>query len=253
MKPVVLLYTIFAAAALIVGVAVPLTMHHSGSNAIPGWEGLVSPGPVSKAHQFIASQCETCHKPFSGVVSNNCVTCHSLASFADKQSTRFHVAATQCTSCHVEHGERPHMTMMDHGALTRTEFWSDTVAKLQAVGIVGASSMPVGHLPVGNSAQRLNCASCHSNVDPHRARFGPDCATCHATNTWLISSFEHPADQTSTDCNECHKAPPSHYMMHFKMISQHVAHQDAPVEHCYACHTTDAWNNIRGYGWYKHH
>lgn len=104
-------------------------------------------------------------------------------------------------------------------ALTRTEFWSDTVAKLQAVGIVGASSMPVGHLPVGNSAQRLNCASCHSNVDPHRARFGPDCATCHATNTWLISSFEHPADQTSTDCNECHKAPPSHYMMHFKMIS----------------------------------
>ena len=260
MKPAVILYTVFALAALIVGLVVPLAAHRSGSNAVPGWEGLVNPGPISKAHQFIAGQCETCHRPFTGVVTNNCVTCHSLASFADKQSTRFHVAATQCTSCHVEHGERPHMTVMDHSALTRADFWSDTVAQLRSAGLVGASPIPgsAAAIPTDHRLDRdavlhLNCASCHPNVDPHRARFGPDCASCHSTKTWLIAAFEHPADQISTDCNACHKAPPSHYMMHFKMISQHVAHQDAPVEHCYACHTTDAWNNIRGYGWYKHH
>ncbi|WP_241527173.1 hypothetical protein [Sphingomonas turrisvirgatae] len=47
--------------------------------------------------------------------------------------------------------------------------------------------------------------------------------------------------------------PPSHNMMHFEMVSQRVAGKRARVEQCYACHTTDAWNNIRGVGWYVHH
>ena len=50
------------------------------------------------------------------------------------------------------------------------------------------------------------------------------------------------------------QAPPSHYMMHFEMVSEKVAGQEhARVEQCYLCHQTDAWNNIRGVGWYKHH
>ena len=42
-------------------------------------------------------------------------------------------------------------------------------------------------------------------------------------------------------------------MMHFSMVSQSIAGRKARVEQCYACHATDAWNNIRGRGYYKHH
>ena len=43
-------------------------------------------------------------------------------------------------------------------------------------------------------------------------------------------------------------------MGHFQMVSQVVARRpDTPVEQCYSCHQTTAWNDIVGVGWYKHH
>jgi hypothetical protein len=99
---------------------------------------------------------------------------------------------------------------------------------------------------------RLDCAGCHAARDPHQRRFGEACASCHAVETCEIASFQHPSPD-SRQCVECHRAPPSHYMMHFRMVSQRVAHRQAPVEQCYACHTTDGWNNIRRVGIYDHH
>ena len=54
-------------------------------------------------------------------------------------------------------------------------------------------------------------------------------------------------------CAECHKAPPSHFMEHFSMVSQRAAGSKARVDQCYACHATDSFNNIRKRGWYDHH
>lgn len=61
----------------------------------------------------------------------------------------------------------------------------------------------------------LGCASCHSDREPHRALFGGDYAGCHETTKWRIVGCLHPSP-TSRDCAQCHQAPPSHYMMHFK-------------------------------------
>ncbi len=99
----------------------------------------------------------------------------------------------------------------------------------------------------------LNCVSCHANQDRHRSLFGSDCSTCHDTIKWSIASFRHPLP-ASRDCSQCHQAPPSHYMMHFKMISEKVAGvENAQVTQCYICHQTTTWNDIKGVGWYKHH
>ena len=49
-------------------------------------------------------------------------------------------------------------------------------------------------------------------------------------------------------------APPSHYMMHFRMVSMTVAHvKKADVHPCFLCHHTTTWNDINGVGFYKHH
>jgi hypothetical protein len=102
-------------------------------------------------------------------------------------------------------------------------------------------------------SEKLDCFSCHSNRSPHRDLFGQECAACHTTATWRIAGFKHPSP-SSTECAQCHQAPPSHYMGHFHMVSKMVARQEhARVDQCYLCHQTDAWNDIRGVGWYKHH
>lgn len=79
----------------------------------------------------------------------------------------------------------------------------------------------------------LDCASCHSNDDRHQSLLGSDCTQCHATDRWTIPEYKHPSPQ-STDCSQkCHQAPPSHYMIHFKLISARVAGKPlARVDQC---------------------
>ena len=94
---------------------------------------------------------------------------------------------------------------------------------------------------------------CHATRDKHQGYFGQDCASCHVVKTWKIEGYLHPSPR-STNCTQCHKAPPSHYMMHFSMMDKTIAGQGkARVEQCFACHQTDSFNNIKGVGWVKMH
>jgi hypothetical protein len=117
---------------------------------------------------------------------------------------------------------------------------------------------PAGHGSEGHSSLTpqeavLNCAACHSNQDRHVKLFGQDCAQCHGTTKWTIAEFRHPSPK-SMDCVQCHQAPPSHYMMHFTMVSMKTAGvEKAEVNQCFLCHQTTSWNDIKGVGLYKHH
>ena len=254
-----LLYGVTILAVLIAGLVIPYLMHRSGTSAVPGWAGLVMPGAVSPKHTFIASQCESCHTPHVGVEAKTCIACHANApAILTKQSTRFHATIGECRGCHVEHEGATRPITMDHTVLALVG--SEKALK----GNGGATPRPTDELmrfaeALGlrpdrrNGLSQLNCADCHSNKDPHIGLFGSECASCHDVTRWSVTGFRHPSP-ASTDCAQCHQAPPSHYMGHFQMVSQKVARQEhASVEQCYLCHTTDAWNSIRGVGWYKHH
>lgn len=200
-------------------------------------ERMVSPGPLSPAHQALAADCRACHTPIAGVEGKTCIACHVGTDFGGKQSTAFHRNARECASCHVEHtGSRP--TVMNHQALLDPAIWNGPVK--------AAASQ------ASNSSASLACASCHSFRDAHQGVFGTNCASCHSTSTWQVEGYRHPS-VNSRECAQCHRAPPSHYMEHFRMVSQPGAHEKARVEQCYACHTTDSFNNIRRRGWYDHH
>lgn len=251
-----LLYAGFITALVLVAVVIPLMVHKGGSGAVGGWRGMVNPGPISRAHQQFADQCETCHTPHQGVEAATCMSCHANTDFGSKQSTRFHAEVTQCTSCHVEHEGDRGIVRMDHQALLRA--WVD-MDRESPSGPDGGEppariSTPsfVGGMRAQDPLGVLNCASCHAYRDPHEGRFGSECSSCHTVESWSIPSFRHPS-VSSTQCSQCHQAPPSHYMGHFEMVSRRVAGNRAEVEQCGACHTTDSWNNIRGVGFYDHH
>lgn len=246
---------------LAVAVLVPVVISRSGTSVLPIWVSAASPGPLSSAHAFLGEQCETCHTPNRGIEAASCITCHAPDALAlAKQSTAFHATIDTCASCHVEHqGTKARPIRMDH--LTLIEAGLRAAQVDNSKGKPEVSGMAALRRTLADFAgkepskigQALDCASCHSVRDKHRALFGQQCADCHTNETWRIEGFLHPSPKTP-DCNQCHQAPPSHFMMHFVMMDQKITGQSsARVEQCYLCHQTDSFNNIKGVGWFKVH
>ncbi len=99
----------------------------------------------------------------------------------------------------------------------------------------------------------LQCATCHAERDAHRGMFGSDCGACHGASGWVIPEYRHPSN-ASTDCAQCHRAPPCHLTSHFTRVCGPVAGKpNAEVRDCHSCHQVTAWNNIKGFGWYQSH
>lgn len=225
-----------------------------------------SPGPLSGSHAFLAKDCHACHAPNGGVPAASCIACHANnKTLLQNPPTAFHANLKSCVQCHVEHqGGNRAPSQMNHAALA--DMGMDELARNGVLGAArrdhiaawvgqhsGHAALPPGHPTVTPQEAALNCFSCHATQDRHREKFGKSCIECHTTTEWNIPAFKHPSP-TSTSCNQCHTAPPSHYMMHFKMVSQKVAGQEsAAVRECYKCHQTTSWNDIKGKGWYKHH
>ncbi len=214
---------------------------HSVATFPQMWSRFVSPGKLSTAHAALATNCDACHAPYSGPARERCVICHAAPTqILQKQNSAFHSSINSCVGCHVEHqGDGVLVTEMDHARIDPQMFPQKT---------------PPAVLSNNNAPEdALNCNACHSNEDRHRGLFGADCRECHSTTNWTIAAFRHPSP-LSHECAQCHTAPPSHYMMHFQMISEKVAGvEHAQVRECYQCHLTTSWNDIKGVGWYKHH
>jgi hypothetical protein len=240
-KRLSIIYAVVVGLALAAAVGVPLLLHFKGSESVVGWQAMVSPGPLSRGHAELENNCKACHTPHKGVEAKNCLTCHAGENFADQQAVQFHAEAKQCTGCHVEHEGGKAIVRMDHDLLLKHQLW--------AGGSTWSGAATV-HRSIPEKA--LNCASCHSNRDPHAGLFGKTCSSCHSVESWAVAEFRHPPP-ASRECSQCHKPPPSHLMEHFRMVSQAQARSKARVDQCFSCHTTDSWNNIRGKGFYDHH
>lgn len=226
---------------------------------------MASPGALSAGHAFLEHQCSACHTPVVGVETSACVVCHANnAELLGRQPTSFHADVDTCVPCHLEHDGPGVLTRpMDHAALVEIGIEQlssapgpDDEGALLAARVrrwlvdMDVSSESAG---AGSAWQVLECTTCHGNDDRHFGLFGSSCSDCHTDQTWSLPRFRHPS-QTSRDCSQCHQAPPSHYMGHFRMISQRVADRgDARVDQCYQCHQTTTWIDIQRVGTYQHH
>lgn len=231
-----------------------------GQSLTKTWERMALPGELSAPHAFLGKNCTACHTPGKGVEAKNCIVCHAdNLALLQRQPSAFHSDIRACSACHLEHqGRVQRTTKMDHGALARIGLQQVRDAsggghQIDSEIAAWFSREPplLSHLKPGETS--LNCATCHQTKDRHVGLFGNDCAQCHTTEKWTLPDFRHPSS-ASQSCAQCHQAPPSHYMMHFKMISMTVAHMDkAEVNQCFLCHQTTSWNDIKGTGYYKHH
>ena len=254
------------ALALVAGAAVAVALMVRGGRIsidTSTYQQHVSPGRLSTAHASLATTCAACHTPVRSAEAVKCIACHANnTALIQRQPTAFHATIDTCSNCHAEHrGSTVRPVAMDHVTLAnlgletiRRDVENRSNRRLLAwLRQHEAGAAESTHPRVTSTEAALNCATCHSTKDRHQKLFGEDCASCHATASWTISDFSHPSPR-STDCVQCHGAPPSHYMMHFQMVSQAVARvPDARVDQCFRCHHTTSWNDIKGIGWYKHH
>lgn len=256
-------------AAVVTAASLAVAHFKPASSAL---QQFVSPGPLSPKHAYLADRCESCHETSVGVTAAKCTACHANAErLLGRQPTAFHASIRECRTCHVEHqGTNIRPIAMDHVELAK--IGARTLARASRTDAGSAATLKSletwlriripGQLDESSAREALNCAGCHSTKDRHLGLFGIDCAQCHATTSWRIAEFQHPSP-SSFDCAQCHQAPPSHYMMHFDMISKKIAGQEdaqvagccgpTQVTQCYRCHQTTSWNDIRGVGYYKHH
>lgn len=230
---------------------------------------LASPGSLTGPHAFLAHRCESCHQPYVGVTATACIVCHANEQeLLARQPTAFHADVGDCVPCHLEHdGIGQLLAPMDHSQLAeiglrqlstqtgpddegrlagaRIEHWLEGGTRAHELELVNQTLLP--------EELALDCSTCHQNDDRHFNLFGSSCSDCHGTAAWSLPEFRHPTS-ASRDCAQCHQAPPSHYMGHFRMISQGVAGQhDARVDQCFECHQTTSWIDIRRVGMYQHH
>lgn len=227
----------------------------SGVLSTTAWQRMALPGELSQAHAFLEHNCAACHTAVEGVKASNCIVCHANnESLLQRQPTSFHASISSCKECHLEHQGRGNLaTNMDHVVLAEIGLRQLKDDDVDSELLTWSKLWVPPHAHITPEETVLNCATCHSNDDRHFQLFGQDCAQCHATDRWTIAEFRHPSP-SSMDCVQCHQAPPSHYMMHFKMISMTTAGvEKAEVNQCFLCHQTTSWNDIKGVGFYKHH
>lgn len=230
------------------------------------WHAFVQPGPLSSAHGFLSENCSSCHAPVEGVQAARCISCHANeTALLQRQPTAFHASIETCVECHSEHaGDVSLRSTMDHEALATIGLrllenapkgsdarllYSHLFAHVSA-GDAGADASSTSDT---QKELLLDCFGCHQSRDRHVGQFGRECSACHSTTRWTIPEYRHPLP-SSMDCAQCHRAPPSHYMGHFEMVSKRVAGvEHADVAQCYLCHQTTSWNDIKSVGMYDHH
>jgi hypothetical protein len=181
-----------------------------------GWlfvhDKAAQPGPLSPPHRDLGD-CTYCHVPWKGVSEKQCLACHDfsdVASLPRPRLIRFHEAKKNCLYCHQEHGIfESGISQMDHTVLN----------------------------------EALLCTVCHFDV--HRGRFGEDCRACHAISAWKIAGYHHPSVERK-DCARCHKPPAFHEdKRYWQIILESTGVQEAALEDCWRCHTTNQWPHLR--------
>lgn len=170
----------------------------------------------------LAVPCLECHKQLGDTTvipyhfrQLSCTTCHDdvhKGQFAERMNTRDATGRSPgCLACHSTK-EWKDLTRFDHDA---TKF--PLMGSHRAVGCADCHKPPnleltMRHVDFTRTSQK--CGDCHEN--PHSDQFGDrkeKCETCHNTNKWRPSSFDH--DHTgfplkggheNVACSACHTA-----------------------------------------------
>ena len=201
---------VLKAIALILVLAVFAASHRSQAATL---EKLITPGPLSEAHQSVEDDCAACHSPLEDVSQASlCVACHENVGDDLQRGLGFHgkhgdVAGNECQLCHAEHKGLDAETLefdWDGFSHADTDF-----PLLWAHGMVPCEGC---HQPSAEFHDTPStCIGCHRADDPHKGQLGKACDDCHDQRSWEATGFDHGATRfplsgahATLMCADCH-------------------------------------------------
>ena len=198
------------------------------------------------------AQCMSCHTGilFVQKLPLKCVACHRKD---DNEKGHKGSLGEKCESCHEETGWKT--TRFNHDTDTKYPLTGKHVkTKCEGChkGGVAASA--------GKPAEQLSteCIACHRKNDDdkgHKGKFGEKCDTCHWTDEWKKTKFDHDRDakypllgkHAETKCATCHtgalykdKTPKECYGCH-KKHDEEKGHKGKLGTRCGDCHSSANW------------
>ncbi len=189
-------------------------------------QNTLSPGPLHRAHQNSATQCNDCHQnEFGSIQIEPCLSCHTMKRHLTAAQTGNHPL---CIGCHKEHEEPSKLIIRDERLCSQCHVNHDTLKGVLAAGIEVEldvlTNFPESHPEFNqekndssnilfshkahlssdkvkdkNNDKMLECVDCH-RVSDRAKTFEPismeaDCGTCHGQGTKeasiILDTFEH--------------------------------------------------------------
>ena len=204
--------------------------------------------PLTGRHQ--TATCIACHPTTYAGTTTDCYTCHRTD--FEQTTTPNHVTQGiqhDCTQCHSTNGWTP--STFNHAT---TVF--PLTGRHQTVTCLSCH-------PTSYAGTATDCYSCHrpafeltTNPNHVQLGFSHDCLTCHSTNGWIPSTFNHSTtafpltgSHTTTPCLSCHAN--GYTGTPTTCVSCHLTKYNATTDpnhigagfstDCKACHSTTAW------------
>jgi hypothetical protein len=183
------------------------------------------------------TSCAGCHGANNAIRNppRTCFGCHA------KDDSHKGSRGTNCASCHSPAAWND--TSFDHNK--NTDF--PLLGKHSSVACAGCHG-------AGNSIKKPSktCVGCHAKDDSHKGRNGTDCAKCHTSKDWKVTSFDHDTmtkfalrgAHKTVLCEACHKQPTHVAMPPSTCVGCHVeddVHKGKLGGECANCHNVTKW------------
>lgn len=187
---------------------------------------------LTGAHVSVTcAKCHTTADKYKGTPSD-CVSCHA------SDDAHKGTYGTNCSSCHTTTAWKP--STFNH---TSTAF--------QLTGKHTAVQCTQCHINGVFKGTPKTCLGCHQKTDVHAGTEGNACESCHTTNSWKPSTFNHvnaafqlTGAHVNAVCSTCHTTPGMFKGTSSNCVSCHQskdAHSGAFGFNCGSCHSTSAW------------
>jgi hypothetical protein len=185
--------------------------------------------------------CIDCHtEGYTNYDQNNCIACHTQinASFTQAHVLDF---GADCLACHDGVDSLGHS--FDHKSITFLLTGNHVQVACGQCHINDHNLADLRSTP-------QDCLSCHSAKDVLWGRLGPDCGSCHNTDSWTPAAFNHDlaafklnGQHVIIGCSECHinqvlQGTPTACTSCHQLQDIHLGRLGTD---CGSCHTTNGW------------
>jgi hypothetical protein len=226
---------------------------------------LLSPGALSKGHSNLEGDqhCGDCHSSGKRVDAGACLKCHTDVGARISAGAGLHgkeYKGKACEGCHGEHlGTGARLIRWDPKNFNHVQGGWALEGAHAAVGCDKCHNRANARGAKTFLGLSQTCGSCHK--DPHAARFGGTCTSCHNEVKWdqlKLDAFDHGLSRFAlkgahqkVQCAKCHQsagqAQPKYTGIAFQSCTD--CHKDVHNGKfggaCTKCHGEDSWKKVQ--------